>query len=201
MYLDQDLESSRLVSNLHRRNPLRRTFFHFHNRETYPYSTKDNFDRCPVIYSKITIVLPCQTQCRAYNRSGTQHGILYRTYDWGIGNDFHSLSIFLPWSGFESYSTSHLLTQARTLSLTVPFWTTSKSCQGMYSLKNLSSVLIYLYRSWYSICKQLYRGLYLKNSFQTLLYALQNNSTLFLINNMSYTYTSQKWCSASLTFL
>ena len=27
----------------------------------------------------------------------------------------------LPWSGFESYSTSHLATQARTLSLTVPF--------------------------------------------------------------------------------
>ena len=25
---------------------------------------------------------------------GTQHGILYRTYYWGIGNDFHSLSIF-----------------------------------------------------------------------------------------------------------
>ena len=40
----------------------------------------------------------------------------------------------LLWSGFESYSISHLVTQARTLSLTVPFWTTSKSCQGMYSL-------------------------------------------------------------------
>ena len=25
-------------------------FCHVHNRETYPYSTKDNFDRCPVIY-------------------------------------------------------------------------------------------------------------------------------------------------------
>ena len=31
---------------------------------------------------------------RVYNRSGTQHGILYITYGWGIGNDFHSLSIF-----------------------------------------------------------------------------------------------------------
>ena len=39
--------------------------------------------------------------------------------------------------------------------------------------KNLSSVLIYLYRSWCSICKQLHRGLSLKNSFQTLLYAFQ----------------------------
>ena len=31
---------------------------------------------------------------RVYNRSGTQHDILCRTYGWGIGNDFHSLSIF-----------------------------------------------------------------------------------------------------------
>ena len=67
--------------------------------------------------------------------------------------------------------------------------------------KNLSSVLIYLYRSWSSICKQLHRSLSLKNSFQTLLYALQNNSTLFPINNMSYTYTYQKWCSAPTHFL
>ena len=67
--------------------------------------------------------------------------------------------------------------------------------------QNLSSVLIYLYRSWCSICKQLHRGLSLKNSFQTLLYALQNNSTLFLINNMSYTYTYQKCCSAPTHFL
>ena len=71
----------------------------------------------------------------------------------------------------------------------------------MYSLKNLSSVLIYLYRSWCSICKQLHRGLSLKNSFQTLLYALQNNSTLFPINNMSFTYTYQKCCSAPTHFL
>ena len=92
-------------------------------------------------------------------------------------------------------------THARTLSLTVPFWTTSKSCQGMYSLKNLSSVLIYLYRFWSSICKQLHRSLSLKNSFQTLLYALQNNSTLFMINNMSFTYTYQKCCSAPTHFL
>ena len=39
--------------------------------------------------------------------------------------------------------------------------------------KNLSSVLIYLYRSWCSMCKQLHRGISLKNSFQTLLYAFQ----------------------------
>ena len=41
----------------------------------------------------------------------------------------------------------------------------------------------------------------LKNSFQTLLYALQNNSTLFPINNMSFTYTYQKCCSAPTHFL
>ena len=31
---------------------------------------------------------------KVHNRSGTQHDILYRAYGWGIGNDFHSLSIF-----------------------------------------------------------------------------------------------------------
>ena len=67
--------------------------------------------------------------------------------------------------------------------------------------KILSSVLIYLYRSWCSICKLLHRGLSLKNSFQTLLYAFQKNSTSFLINNMSFTYTYQKGCSASTHFL
>ena len=41
----------------------------------------------------------------------------------------------------------------------------------------------------------------LKNSFQILLYALQNNSTLFPINNMSFTYTYQKCCSAPTHFL
>ena len=41
----------------------------------------------------------------------------------------------------------------------------------------------------------------LKNSFQTLLYALQNNSTLFPINNMSFTYTYQECCSAPTHFL
>ena len=31
-------------------------FCHLHNWEIFPYSTKDNFGRCPVIYSWITIV-------------------------------------------------------------------------------------------------------------------------------------------------
>ena len=107
----------------------------------------------------------------------------------------------MSWSGCESYSTSHLATQTRTLSLTDLFWSSSKFCQGIYFVKVLLSVSIYPYRSWYSICKQLHRGLFLKNSFQTLLYALQNNSTLFPINNMSFTYTYQKCCSAPTHFL
>ena len=37
--------------SLHQCNSLRRTLNHLHNREIFPYSTKDNFDRCPVIYS------------------------------------------------------------------------------------------------------------------------------------------------------
>ena len=41
----------------------------------------------------------------------------------------------------------------------------------------------------------------MKNSFQTFLYALQNNSTLSSINNMSFTYTFQKGCSAPPHFL
>ena len=123
MYPDWDLESSGQCQSLHRRNPLRRTFCHLHNRETYAYSTKDNFDSCPVIHSWITIVPSCQTHGEVHNRSGIHHGILYRTYDWDIGNDFSFSFYFLLWSGFESYSISHLVTQARTLSLTVPFWT------------------------------------------------------------------------------
>ena len=107
---------------------------------------------------------------------------------------------FLPWSCFESYSTLHLAIQATTPCLTVPFWTTSKSCQGMYSLKILSSVLIYLYRSWCPICKQLHRGLSLKNSFHSPL-CFPKNSTSFLINNMSLTYTNQKGCSAPTHFI
>ena len=53
-----------------------------------------------------------------------------------VHNIVYFIELLLPWLGFESYSISHLVTQARTLSLTVPFWTT-KSCQGMYSLKKL----------------------------------------------------------------
>ena len=40
-----------------------------------------------------------------------------------------------------------------------------------------------------------------KELFQTLLYAFQKNSTLFLINNISFTYTYQKGCSAPTHFI
>ena len=40
-----------------------------------------------------------------------------------------------------------------------------------------------------------------KTFIQVSFHALQNNSTLFPINNMSFTYTYQKWCSASTHFL
>ena len=93
-------------------------------------------------------------------------------------------------------------THARTFSLTVPFWTTSKSCQGMYSLKKTYqaswSISIDLDAQYVSSFTEVFL---LKNSFQTLLYALQNNSTLFPINNMSFTYTYQKCCSAPTHFL
>ena len=41
----------------------------------------------------------------------------------------------------------------------------------------------------------------MKKSFLTLLFSLQNNSTLFPINNMSFTYTYQKCCSVPTHFL
>ena len=67
--------------------------------------------------------------------------------------------------------------------------------------KILSSVLIYLI-DLDAQCVSSFTEVFLwKNSFQTLLYALQNNSTLFLINNMSFTYTYPKWCSAPTDFL
>ena len=42
---------------------------------------------------------------------------------------------------------------------------------------------------------------FFEKSFQTFLHSLQNNSTLSPINNMSFTYTYQKGCSAPTHFL
>ena len=52
------------------------------------------FDRSPVIHSWITLVPPCQTRGKAHIRCGTQHGILYRAYGWGIGDDLRPFSFF-----------------------------------------------------------------------------------------------------------
>ena len=108
---------------------------------------------------------------------------------------------FLSWSGFESYSISYLCNIGKNSFFDCSILNYKILSRYVLIEKNLSSVLIYLYRSWCSICKQHHRGLSLKNFFQTLLYALQNNSTLFLINNMSFTYTYQKCCSAPTHFL
>ena len=67
--------------------------------------------------------------------------------------------------------------------------------------KILSSVLIYLYRSWCSMCKQLYRGLSLKKLLFKYPFMLSRISISFPINNMSLTYTYQKGCSATTHFL
>src|SRR3989337_981452 len=53
----------------------------------------------------------------------------------------------------------------------------------MCSVKVLSGVLIYLYRTCCPICKQLYPGLPLKNSFQTTLYSFQK---FYIISNQQY---------------
>ena len=87
-------ELSGQVLSLHRRNSLRRTLYHLHNRETFPYSSKDNFDCYLVIHSQITFVPSCQTCGKAHIRCGTQHGIPYRAYDKSIGDDLRPSSFF-----------------------------------------------------------------------------------------------------------
>ena len=148
-------------------------FCHLHNRETYPYSTKDNFDCCPVIHFWITIVPSCQTHGEVHNRSDTQHSILHRTYDWGIGNDFHSLFYFLPWSWFESYSISHLCNTGKN-----SFF----DCSILNYFKILTRYVLIekTYQASWSISIDFdaqyvssFTEVFLwKNSFQTLLYAL-----------------------------
>ena len=132
---------------MHRRNPLRRTFCHFHNRETFPYSTKDIFDRCPVIHSWITIVPSCQTYGEVHNRSGTQHSILYRTYDWGIGNDFSFSFYFLSWSGFESLLNFTPCNTGNNSFFECSILNYFKILSRHVLIENISSVLIYIYRS------------------------------------------------------
>ena len=51
------------------------------------------------------------------------------------------------------------------------------------------------------MCKQLYRGLSFKELLSNTPLCFPENSTLFPINNMSFTYTYQKCCSAPTHFL
>ena len=114
-----------------------------------------------------------------------------------------SFSLYLlPWSDFESYSTSHLATQART-----PFF----DCSILNYFKILSRYVLIekTYQASWSISIDLdaqyvsnFTEVFLwKTPFKHSFYALQNNSTLFPINNMSFTYTYQKCCSAPTQFL
>ena len=116
---------------------------------------------------------PCQIQSKVYNRSVSQHSILYRTYDWGIGNDFHSLSIFCRGRVLSLNQLYTLQYRQELLLWLFHFELLQNLVKVCTHWKILSSVLIYLYRSWCPRCKQLHRGLSLKNSFQTLLYAFQ----------------------------
>ena len=94
-------ELSGQVLSLHRHNSLHRTLYHLHNRETFPYSSKDNFDRYLVIYSQITFVPSCQTCGKAHIRFGTQHSILQSLHLKHRGRPSSFLSL-LPWSSFKS---------------------------------------------------------------------------------------------------
>ena len=117
---------------------------------------------------------PLPNQGRLYNRSGTQHSILYRTYDWGIGNDFSFSFYFLLWSGFESYSISYLCNTGKN-----SFF----DCSILNYFKILSRYVLIekSYQASWSISIDLdaqyvsnFTEVFLwKNSFQILLYAFQ----------------------------
>ena len=126
----------------------------------------------------------------------------YRTYDWGIGNDFSFSFYFLPWSSFESllnftpcntgknsFFDCSILNYFKILSRYVLI---EKTYQASWSIS------IDLDAQYVSSFTEVFL---LKNSFQTLCYAFQKNSTSFLIYNMSFTYTYQKGCSAPTHFL
>ena len=79
--------------SLHRRNPLRRTLYHLHNQETFPYSSKDNFDRCPMIRSWI-ILVPLDWLMARHTSSAVHSIAYYRAYVWNIGDGLCPFSLF-----------------------------------------------------------------------------------------------------------
>ena len=133
---------------------------------------------------------------------GLVHSILYRTYDWGIGNDFHSLFYFLPWSGFESLLNFTPLQHRQELFLWLfhfeLFQNLDKVCTYWKTYQASWSISIDLDAQYVSSFAEVFL---LKNSFQILLYAFQKNCTSFLINNMLLTYIYQKGGSAPTHFI
>ena len=114
---------------------------------------------------------------------------------------FHSLSIFCH-GRVLSLTQLHTLQHRQELLLWLfHFELLQNLVKVCTHWKNLSSVLIYLYRSWCSICKQFHRGLFFEKLLSNTPLCFPENSTLFLINNMSFTYTYQKCCSAPTHFL
>ena len=92
---------------------------------------------------------------------------------------------FLPWSGLESYSISHLCNIGKIFFLWLFYFELLQNLDKVCTYwKNLSSILIYLNRSWCSICKQLHRGLSLKNFLFKYPFMLSRNSISFPINNV-----------------
>ena len=169
--------------SLHRRNSLRRTLYHLHNRETFPYSSKDNFDHYLVIHSWITFVPSCQTCGKAHIRCGTHHGIPYRAYGKSIGDDLRPSSSFCRGQVLSLTQLHTLQIRQELLLRLIYFELLQNHAKVCVLLKVSSGVLIYLYRSWCPICKQLYPGLPLKNTLQTTVYAFQK---FYIISNQQY---------------
>ena len=115
---------------------------------------------------------------------------------------FHSVSIFYCGWVLSLYSTSHLATQARTLSLTVPFWTTSKNLSRYVLIEKIYqaswSISIDLDAQYVSSFTEVF--LWKKLLSNTPL-CFPENSTSFPIDTMSFTYTYQKCYSAPTHFL
>ena len=116
---------------------------------------------------------PCAVHSIAY----------YRAYVWSIGDDLRPFSLFCRCQVLSLTQYSHLVTQPRTPSLLIYFELFQNHVKVCCLLKVSSGVLIYLYGSWCPICKQLYPGLPLKNSFQTTLYAFQK---FYIISDQQY---------------
>ena len=177
--------------SLHRRNSLRRTLYHLHNRETFPYSSKDNFDHYLVIHSWITFVPSCQTCGKAHIRCGTQHGIPYGAYDKSIGDDLRPSSFFCCGQSLS-------LTQLHTLQLRQEPLLWLIYFELLQKHVKVCALWKYHQASW-SISIDL-DAQYVSSFIQVFLwkslfkqpFMLSRNSTSFRNNNMLSTYTYQK---------